>query len=127
MALNNNEGYAKLVNTMRSVPSTAIFRRFQDLNMINILRLQAEIQDLERELEQTRSEDAGSGDAVRSKYVTDFRLMRDWKDSGDSEQYDILVNIGEKLQEYSEFDPREACKSQATHVDHLQIQHYAKR
>ncbi|CAD6594008.1 MAG: hypothetical protein ASARMPREDX12_007936 [Alectoria sarmentosa] len=69
--------------------------------MINLLRLQAELHDLEHQLQEIRDEDAQSGDPVRSSYTMDFRLMRDWKETGDSLQYDLLVSIGEKLQQYN--------------------------
>ncbi|KAL6718891.1 hypothetical protein ACLMJK_003126 [Lecanora helva] len=94
-------GYAKLASHMNRYSETAIFRRFRELNIINLLRLQAELQDMEHQLQDIRNEDAQSGDAVRSSYATDFRLMRDWKETGDSLQYDLLVAIGEKLQQYS--------------------------
>jgi len=97
------DGYPKLGNLMGSYPTTAIFRRFGELNMLNLLRLQAELQDLEHQLQEIRDEDdfTKSKDPIRTSYVTDFRLMRDWKNDGDSLQYDLLVSIGEKLREYS--------------------------
>lgn len=97
------DGYPKLARLMGSYPAMAIFRRFGDLNMLNLLRLQAELQDLEHKLQEIRDEDdfANSKDPIRTAYVTDFKLMRDLKDDGDSLQYDMLVSIGEKLQEYS--------------------------
>lgn len=102
--MNDSEGmagYPKLARLMSLEPDTAIIRRFGDLNMLNILRLQAELHDMERELKQTREEDAKSNDAIRTAYNKDFRLMRDWQETGDSEQYDLLIRIGSKLQEYS--------------------------
>ena len=99
----NYDGYPKLANLMSRYHGTRIFRQFGELNALNLLRLQAELQDLEHQLQDIREEDdfAKSQDPVRSLYVTDFRLMRDWKESGDSLQYDLLVSIGEKLREYS--------------------------
>ena len=94
-------GYPKLARLMMQSPETAIFRRFKDLNMINLLRLQAELHDMERQLQEIREEDAQSRDPFRSSYATDFRLMRDCKETGDSLQYDLLLTIGEKIQEYS--------------------------
>ncbi|OCL00017.1 uncharacterized protein K441DRAFT_627195 [Cenococcum geophilum 1.58] len=85
---------------MDSEPETAIFRRFGDLTISNLLRLQAELHDLEHQLEEVRDEDARSNDPVRTKYASDFRLMRDWAEDGDSLQHDLLDSIGTKLQEY---------------------------
>lgn len=94
-------GYPKLARLMSLSSTTAIFRRFNELNMMNLLRLQAELHDLEHQLQDIRDDDAKSGDPVRTSYAGDFRAMRDWKDTGDSLQYDLLVSIGEKLQQYS--------------------------
>ena len=97
------DGYPKLASLMGRYPETRIFRQFGELNLLNLLHLQAELQDLEHQLQEIREEDdfAKSEDLIRSSYVTDFRLMRDWRESGDSLQYDLLVGIGEKLREYS--------------------------
>ena len=56
---------------------------------------------MEHELAEIRSDDSHSKDQVRSGYVRDFRTMRDWKETGASLQYDLLVDIGKKLLEYS--------------------------
>ncbi|KAL9614980.1 MAG: hypothetical protein Q9204_008795 [Flavoplaca sp. TL-2023a] len=92
-----SEGYEKLARLMSLSPETAIFRRFQALNTTNLLRLQAELQDMEHELAGIRSDDSHSKDPVRIGYVRDFRTMRDWKETGDSLQYDLLIDIGKKL------------------------------
>lgn len=95
------DGYERLAQLMSRTLETAIFRRFRALSITNLLRLQAELHDMEHELAEVRSDDAQSGDAVRKGYIYDFRSMRDWKETGDSLQYDLLVAIGEKLSEYS--------------------------
>lgn len=97
----SRDGYPKLAELMALHPDAAIVRRFGELNMINILRLQAELQDMEHQLQEIRNEDASSHDQAREAYVTDFRLMRDWREDGDSLQYDLLLEIGDKLKEYS--------------------------
>ena len=94
-------GYPKLARLMGYSLETVIFRRFKELNMINLLRLQAELQDMEHQLQDIRHDDSQSGDLVRKSYATDFRAMRDWKETGDSLQYDLLLSIGDKLQQYS--------------------------
>ncbi|KAL8878191.1 MAG: hypothetical protein Q9198_003951 [Flavoplaca austrocitrina] len=96
-----SDGYEKLARLMSLSPGTAIFRRFQALNTTNLLRLQAELQDMEHELAEIRSDDSHSKDPIRSSYVRDFPTMRDWKDTGASLQYNLLIDIGKKLQEYS--------------------------
>ena len=97
-------GYPKLARLMSYASETAIFRSFKDLNMMNLLRLQAELHDMEHQLQDIRDEDGQSGDSVRESYAMDFRAMRDWKESGDSLQYDLLEAIGNKLGQYS-LDP----------------------
>lgn len=87
---------------------TAIFRRFGTLAALNILRLQAELQDMEEELSKIISEDASSTNNVRKVcgFASDFRHMRDLLDTEDDEEYSLqyehIVAIGGKLEEYSE-------------------------
>ncbi|KAL8840032.1 MAG: hypothetical protein Q9176_004054 [Flavoplaca citrina] len=78
-----SDGYEKLARLMSLSPGTAIFRRFQALNTTNLLRLQAELQDMEHELAEIRSDDSHSKDTIRSSY------------------YNLLIDIGKKLQEYN--------------------------
>jgi hypothetical protein len=93
-------GYPKLANMMGSRPSMAIFRRFRTLSMLNLLRLQAELHDLEHQLFVIIKEDMASKDKVREAYSSDFRLMRDWVHAGDSEQFDQLKKIAKTLETY---------------------------
>ena len=96
------DGYPSLARLMHAYPDNAILRRFDELNLLHLLRIQAELQDMENTLKKIREEDEESRDVIRVLYVKDFRAMRDGKeDGGDSEQYDLLVEIGKKLQEYS--------------------------
>ena len=98
------QGYPKLASLMSIVPETAIFRRFDALALLNILRLQAELQDMEEELKEIIREDDRSGNEVRQKCSLDFRHMRDFQDTTDdaqqSLQHDHLLEIGKKLTEY---------------------------
>ena len=96
-----SNGYPKLAQLMALHPEAAIVRRFGELNMINVLRLQAELQDMEHQLQEVRNEDERSLDKVRESYVKDFRLMRDWSEDGDSLQHDLLLKISDKLKDYS--------------------------
>ena len=69
--------YAELTRHMSTCPESAIFQRFQHLNLLNLFRIQAELQYLHDQLEDIRKEDSEAGDAIRSAYITDFRLMLD--------------------------------------------------
>jgi hypothetical protein len=96
------DGYPKLARLMSLAPETAIFRRFNDLTMLNLLRLQAELQELENQLEETRIEDESSDDQVRQQLSRDFHLMREYVSQGqtDSLQHALLQDIAEKIKEY---------------------------
>lgn len=94
-------GYWKLSRLFSDHPEVAVLRSFGQLNMMNLLRLQAELHDLEEELEETRQEDRESGDTIRQRYGVSFREMRDNAQDGDAIQYELLENIGRKLGEYS--------------------------
>ncbi|MCJ1403440.1 hypothetical protein MMC11_006663 [Xylographa trunciseda] len=94
-------GHPKLAHLMSVSSQTAIFRRFGELNMLNLLHLQAELYDMEHRLREIRIEDTHSKDPVRASYGNDFRLMRNWRETRDSLQYDSLVKIGKKLTEYN--------------------------
>jgi hypothetical protein len=96
-----HDGYPTLAWLMSSYPDKAVFRRFGELNLLNLLRLQAELQEMEHQLKVIRKEDAESRDPTRACYAKDFRAMRDNQELGDSEQYELLIQVGLKLQEYS--------------------------
>ena len=82
-------------------PETAIFRRFDHLNMLNLLSLQAELTDLELQLQHIRQEDEMSEDPLRQLQSTDFWELRQSRKAGDDLQWKALINMREKLQEYS--------------------------
>jgi hypothetical protein len=99
-----SRGYPKLAKLMSAVPETRVFRRFSALALLNILRLQAELQDMEEELKTIIASDASSGNKVREEYSLEFKLMRDYLETEDvaqvSLQHDQIVEIGAKIQEY---------------------------
>ena len=96
-------GYPKLARLMAASPELAMFRQFRELQMMNLLWLQAKLQELEKEYHDVRAEDATSGDQTRINLANDFRQMRDVAESeyGESEQYDLLEKIQATLKEYS--------------------------
>ncbi|KAK1836890.1 hypothetical protein QBC39DRAFT_326316 [Podospora conica] len=97
-------GYPKLANLMAASADMAIFRQFRQLQMINLLRLQAKLQVLENEYAEVRAEDATSCDRDRVDFARDFQLMDKvaGEEDGESEQHDILENISRCLKEYNE-------------------------
>lgn len=86
---------------MGSWPEMAVFRRFGALNVQNLLFLQAELSHhLEYELHRLREEHSRSDDEKRQ---LSLRCWWDIRGDEDSEQLDIVMEIREKLSEYSTF------------------------
>lgn len=77
----------------------AIFRRFDDLSILCLLSLQAEIVQLEKEFKIECSADDTNGRHPASEYSSNFRLARDNK----SEQHIKLKAIRELIKEYSQW------------------------
>ena len=94
------EGYAKVAKLMGAHSEFAIFRRFQTLNMQNLLYMQAEIIHLEADLREIVREDA--------RYVSRENFPHDWfslamgeEEEGGTEQWNKVLEIREKLDRYS--------------------------
>ncbi|EQB52622.1 hypothetical protein CGLO_07740 [Colletotrichum gloeosporioides Cg-14] len=100
---NSDDGYGRLAQLLAQSHEYAIFRKFEWLNMMNLLRLQAELQHMEQQLVEVRAEDKDPDDdsEVRRSYGINFKAMRDNAEDGDSEQYDLLLEISPKLDEYN--------------------------
>lgn len=97
------KGYPSLAKLMAGTPELAIVRSFKKLNILNLLRLQAELHELEMQLERLRNDDLSAG-GDRENYYRDFYLMREaigWANSPENEQYRLLLEISTKLGEYS--------------------------
>jgi hypothetical protein len=127
-------GYPKLAALMGSQPTTMIFRRFNNVAILNILRLQAELQDMERLLFEEIARDYASQDETERDYCNDFYLMRDrlkrrkqaetsprnsqegrdrtlvdGQELLSTKQIELITQIGLKLQEYGT-DPVESYR-----------------
>ena len=79
----------------------AIFRRFDDLNLLSLLSLQAEILELRQSLRRTCLLDDVHGDEKENQYSRNFKLSRD----NNSEQYKSIENLRHKLKDYSKLAP----------------------
>ena len=88
-------GYPRLADFMSKSPETQIFRSFSQLNILNILRLQAELHDLERRLAETQR----FGPNVN--HNTHFSTMRGDKTGDEESQASLLEEIDRKLERYS--------------------------
>ena len=93
------EGYPRLAHLMGKYPGEAIFRRFATLNARNLLYLQAELVQLEWELEQDTNADCASEDGARRAFQTHARTLRE--EGKGSVQWEKVLLIREKLKEYS--------------------------
>jgi hypothetical protein len=90
--------YPKLSEFMGSWSDVAIFRRFANLNAENLLFLQAELLHLEHALQRLR-EDATNSEDEKTQLA--LRSWWDLKGDEDNEQLEIILDIRDKLKEYS--------------------------
>ncbi|MCJ1403531.1 hypothetical protein MMC11_006754 [Xylographa trunciseda] len=96
------QGYPKLATFMGKYSDVAIFRRFQSLNMVNLMRLQAGLLDLEAQYRRACSEDdTDTNNPVAQQYSRIFAVLHDSKDNESHAQLDLLDKIREQLKDYS--------------------------
>jgi hypothetical protein len=93
------EGYAKVAQLMSTHPEFAILRRFQALNMQNLLYMQAEVTHLEAELRSQAEEDTQSGQ--KPDHAHDWWSLSQEQDVSSTRQWDIVLELREKLEKYS--------------------------
>jgi len=100
-------GYPRLAALMGKEKDVAIFRRFDDLNILSLLALQAEIIDLEKDFRRECRIDDMVGDGQQqqpsspSRYSENFKLSRE----NNSAQYRKLKDLHDRLREYSSSTP----------------------
>ena len=98
------EGYAKLARLMSRHNEYTILRSFTELNVKNLLYLQAELVQLEAELWALANADSSSQNRVRQYYEKDWRLLSESLQDGYDEQWKKVLEIREKLKAYSTFN-----------------------
>lgn len=90
---------------MGEFPEVGIFRRFGALNAQNLLYLQAELKDLEITLRQVAEEDELSRDPDKVQYSVNWFALKESiegeADSNDGKQWRTILEIRDKLKEYS--------------------------
>lgn len=94
------DGYHKLAALMTRDDSIAIFRRFDCVNMLSLLSLQAEIQELQEDFRDQCGRDQASGITEKEMYTFWFQKLRQ-SEKGNSAQYQKLKLLREKTKEYS--------------------------
>ncbi|KAF8856779.1 hypothetical protein BDZ45DRAFT_803912 [Acephala macrosclerotiorum] len=101
MATPKLRGYRKLAALMGASRELAIFRRFDSLNMLKIMSLQAELIELEDHYKQACNEDDDrSAHHDRQWYTRSFKALLD--DTTPSRQRENFLKIRKKLTEYNE-------------------------
>jgi len=93
------EGYAKVAELMSTHNEFAIFRRFQTLNMQNLLYLQAEITHLEADLSEISGRDARH--ANRENHAYDWWSLSSGVEKEDLEQWNKVLALRQRLEKYS--------------------------
>lgn len=87
---------------MSDYPEMAMYRRFRGLNSRNLLYLQAELVMIEKKLLALERSDAASSDEDRKQYSRDYAyLLMLAEDDSMNEQYKLIIEMRDKLKEYS--------------------------
>ena len=94
------DGYHRLGALMSTTPTIAIFRRYSHLNVQNLLWMQAEINELEQDLQDLAWEDKFSGHPEREKFSREWWRMAHAQ-GADSLQWRKWLEIRSKLDNYS--------------------------
>ena len=102
----DQEGYHKLASLIGAHPHMGMYRRFGGLNALNALYLQAELIELEDELKFQAVRDMKSDCDVAKTYSRDWftlsrPIVRQNEHSTYNPQWRTMLNIREKLKEYS--------------------------
>jgi hypothetical protein len=99
--MQRSAGYHAIASFLDMDTGVPIIRRFGVLNTQNLLYMQAELVQLERELDCIVDEDARSHDAERMKYQHSVRALQKSLQGGDDSQWNKILEIREKLHQYS--------------------------
>lgn len=99
------EGYAKIASRMVAYPELAIVRRFKQLNIQNVLYLQAQLHHLEKQLYSLAKVDIQSSSEQRKLYSRDWYTLSQSLESSDElhrgDQWELVLQIRQVLKEYS--------------------------
>jgi hypothetical protein len=94
-------GYRKLATFMAEIDDVVIFRRFQRLNMVNLLRLQAELAALELSYDAACDRDDSSSNMEEQGFTQSFYELRESGKSFPGSQLNLLDRIHDTLNKYS--------------------------
>lgn len=96
------KGYPKLAAAIELFPELGIYRKFGALNSLNLLYLQAELEDLEEELRRQQKIDDEDKTGKGKLFARDWRWLRNSETTGNSEQLQLVLRIRATTKEYSE-------------------------
>lgn len=100
----DKKGYSKIASFMQDHPEDAIVRRFAALNLQNILYLQAEITNLQRDIDKLETDNDSSGEEDRRDFALDwYTLAHVHNTPGAGEQWEKWLQLRKVLKEYSQF------------------------
>ena len=94
--------YLKLAELIGNQPGFAVFRRSAALNAKNLLYLQAELAELEIQLNRLEADDQQGENVSHRKFQWQARLLME-SAAGADKQWQKVLEIRAKLAEYSEF------------------------
>lgn len=98
------KGYSKIASFMQEHPEDVIVRRFAALNLQNILYLQAEVINLQRDIEKLEADNNSSGEEDRPDFAFDwYSLAHMHSTPGAGEQWEKWLQLRKALKEYSQF------------------------
>lgn len=98
--MSDQDGYHRLATLMTKDQRIAIFRRFDFVNLLGLLSLQAEIAELEADFRYQARADKTSRDPEEEMFSEWFQLLRKAQ-NGQSAQYEKLKTLRTKMKEYS--------------------------
>ena len=93
--------YHKLAGMMANHGEVAIFRRFDQLNLKNLLYMQAELIHLEAELHQMELDEKSAANSSKPAYPFSVYDLREAACSGKVTQWTKYQEVQSKLQAYS--------------------------
>ncbi|KAI4226306.1 MAG: hypothetical protein LQ349_006899 [Xanthoria aureola] len=93
--------YTALASMMANHAEAAIFRRFDTLNIKNLLYMQAELVDLEDQLHDIESEDKKSEAPNKVSFSSSVQALRRSASTRDNDQWMKYKEVQEKIHAYS--------------------------
>lgn len=98
------EGYTKIADFMGQHPESALVLRFSDINLQNILYLQAEIYGLREDLRKIEVQNQASSSEDRKNFSLDWYTLAHTQDNNDgtNQQWQKVGQLRALLKEYSQ-------------------------